>query len=948
MGSGCLRVVGAREHNLQDVALSVPRGKLTVFTGVSGSGKSSLVFDTIFAEGQRKYVESLSSYARQFLRQIRKPDVDSIEGLSPSIAIDQHVAASNPRSIIATTTELYDYLRLLFAHGGQAHCPDSGRPIRQKSTSEIVDEILGLPPGSRAMLLAPVSPEEGETAGDALLRLGRAGFVRARIGGELVEISEADPGALGPDRERPLEAVVDRLVLDPGVRSRLADSTETALEWGDGVVVVLHREGEGDWNEMRLSNRLYSPATGRVFSPMTPRHFSFNLPEGACSRCLGLGRVMEPSVRLLVDPGRSLRQGAILPWEGTRIGASALEDLEAVVGAHGADLDTPFGQLEEPCRQAVLHGNGGAFEGVLPRIRRILEDQDARSLARKHASFLEPAPCPACGGMRLRPEVLAVRLGGGTAKAAPRGPALPGLSIMEVCSLTISQAREFFAGLELGPEKERIVEEPLSEIRKRLEFLERVGLGYLALDRESGTLSGGEAQRIRLASQIGAGLVGVLYILDEPSIGLHPRDNRRLVDTLRRLRDLGNTVLVVEHDESAIRAADWVVDMGPGAGRDGGRVVAEGTPGDIAGAQGSVTGRYLSGRARIERRSERRTPGPGTPWLEVIGAEEHNLRDLDARFPIGCLTCVTGVSGSGKSTLVDGILRRSLEARIGRGRARPGRHREIRGAGSIRKVSAIDQSPIGKTSRSNPATATGAFRLVRKLFAGVPLARSRGYTSRRFSFNVPGGRCEKCRGGGMIAVDMQFLPPVHVACGSCRGRRYNRETLEVEYKGRSIADVLDMTVDQAIRFFSAVPEIRSICRALGEVGLGHLALGQQATLLSGGEAQRVKIAAELARPSDRGQALYLLDEPTTGLHFQDVDQLLRVLFRLRDAGNTLIVIEHHPDVIRLADWVIDLGPEGGGAGGEIVAAGPPEEVARCERSHTGRFLRSQLRAGAAA
>ena len=932
MSSDCIRIVGAREHNLQNLSLSVPRGKLVVFTGPSGSGKSSLVYDTIFAEGRRRYMESLSSYARQFLRQLERPDVDSIEGLSPSIAIDQRIAAPNPRSIIATTTELHDHLRLIFAHAGQPHCPVSGEPIRRKSVSDIVDELLALPRGTRLMILAPVAAREGEGARDVLQRLGRAGFVRARIDGRLAEIG-AGAEAQGASS---IEAVVDRLVIDSRVRSRLADSAETALEWGDGVLAALHQErAEADWTEIRLSSKLYSPATGRVFDRLTPRHFSFNAPEGACPRCHGLGRVREIREDRVVDHALTLRQGAIVPWEGTRLGESALEEMEEVVRGHQASLDVPFGQLSRECRQALLRGNGGAFEGVIPRMRRILQDPDAESLARRYARFMDSASCADCRGGRLRPEVLSARIGERPDLPFPPGPRLPGCSIMDICSMTIAQARQFFSGLSLGGEAGRLLAEPLSEIRKRLEFLERVGLGYLGLDRESGTLSGGEAQRIRLASQIGAGLVGVLYILDEPSIGLHPRDNDRLLETIRHLRDLGNTVLVVEHDESTIRAADWVVDMGPGAGTQGGRVVAEGPPEFLETVPESPTGGYLSGRLRIERPSRRREPDPSTRWLEVLGARENNLKSIDVRIPLDRLVCVTGVSGSGKSSLVDGILRRALES--------PDGCREIRGDRFLRKIVTIDQSPIGKNSRSNPATCTGAFKRIRELYAGVPLARSRGYGARRFSFNAPGGRCERCRGGGVIGVDMQFLPPVHVTCESCRGRRYNRETLEVEYKGRNIAEVLEMTVGDAVEFFGTVPELCRICRALADAGLGHLQLGQQATLLSGGEAQRVKIGAELARPAGRGSVLYLLDEPTTGLHFHDVADLLRVLFRLRDAGNTLVVIEHNLEVIACADWVIDLGPEGGGEGGRLVAAGIPEDLAREPGSHTGRFLAPLLR-----
>ena len=956
MGRDYIRVGGAREHNLQDLSVSIPRDKLVVFTGLSGSGKSSLVFDTIFAEGQRKYVESLSTYARQFLNQLQKPDVDYIEGLSPAIAIEQRIAATNPRSTIATTTELFDFLRLLYAHVGQAHCPDTGEPISQNTTTDIVDEILNLAEGSRVMLLAPVVVDQKGEFRDVLNRLGREGFVRARIDGKLVELSGNTRIKLDAEQNHRIEVVVDRLVIDEKIRVRLSDSTETALKWGNGVVIVLHQSATApvrtEWNESYHSNKLYSPSTGKVYDRLTPRHFSFNSPMGACEHCLGLGQIPAFDPELVVpDPKKSLNAGAIAPWNkgGKKLKEHYLKQQQDLAAQFKVDLDTPFDRLPKNFRKVLLFGStaqargadseGPCFDGVIPQLQRIFDDAEAETTAQKLKAYMRPEECPVCQGKRLRPEILAVRLGAGDGPSQPTGsPDLPGHSIMDICAMSISEAHHFFTHIELSETHKKIASEPITEIRNRLNFLRRVGLGYLNLNRESGTLSGGEAQRIRLATQIGAGLVGVLYILDEPSIGLHQRDNEQLLQTLLHLRDMGNSVLVVEHDEDTIRRADIVADIGPGAGRNGGHIVAMGTPSELEQNEKSLTGKYLSGEFNIQPTSKRARPTHEDLWLEVLGAAENNLKNIDVRFPLESLTCVTGVSGSGKSTLVNDILKRALSHKWYQSKDRPGKHRDIRGEENLGKIVTIDQTPLGRTPRSNPATFTGIFQHIRDLFAKLPAARVRGFGPSRFSFNVKGGRCEKCQGDGVIRIDMQFLPPVYVTCESCSGRRYNRETLEISYKGRNIADVLALTVDEAIAFFRTIPKIRDICQTLAEVGLGYIQLGQQATTLSGGEAQRVKIAAELSKKST-GRTLYIMDEPTTGLHFHDVATLLNVLFQLRDAGNSLIVIEHNLDVIKCADWVIDMGPEGGHKGGEIVVTGTPREIATHPASHTGRFLK---------
>jgi excinuclease ABC subunit A len=963
-----IRIGGAREHNLKNISLNIPRDKLVVITGLSGSGKSSLAFDTLYAEGQRKYVESLSAYARQFLDKLQKPDVDFIEGLSPAIAIEQRGSGSNPRSIIATTTEVYDYLRLLFAHVGQAHCPDSGVPIVAQTTSDIVDKIMALPERTRAMVLAPVVKDGKGEFRDVLERLAREGFVRARVDGTIHELNTEERIRLDAGKKHRIEAVVDRLVMDPRIRARVSDSVETALRWGEGQLIVLRQppnDTSAPWKEELHSNRNISPVTGRGFDPPTPKHFSFNSPTGACPTCHGLGQKMVFDEGLIVpDPAKSLEEGAIQPWRrgGKRMIVYYKALLKGVAAHFSQSLETRFEKLPESFRQIVMHGSGEEeieftfwragkisklkkpFEGVVPHLARLYEESESEFTRNRLKACMSPQPCDACHGRRLRPEILAVRLESAHTKSLPgsanrlkQSVPLPGLSIMDVCALSVSEGLNFFEGIKLSDFQWKIADEIIKEIRSRLGFLSNVGLGYLTLDRESGTLSGGEAQRIRLATQIGAGLVGVLYILDEPSIGLHQRDNERLLGTLDELRNLGNTVIVVEHDEDTIRRADYVVDLGPGAGVHGGEVVASGTVEELLGNRHSLTARYLTGDMSIPVPKDRVPPNPSRGWLEVIGARENNLKGIDAKFPIGLFTCITGVSGSGKSTLVDDILRRALFRKFFGSKERPGAHGALLGYERFDKVIVIDQTPIGRTPRSNPATYTGIFNQIRDLYARLPTARVRGYEAGRFSFNVKGGRCEKCQGDGLLKIEMHFLPPVYVTCEACGGRRYTRETLEISYKGLNIADALALTVDEAVNFFRVVPKIHEACLTLAQVGLGYVRLGQAATTLSGGEAQRVKLAAELSRKAT-GRTLYILDEPTTGLHFHDVAKLLEVLFKLRSTGNTLLVIEHNLDVIKTADWVIDLGPEGGEGGGKIVAQGTPEAVARCAESHTGRYL----------
>ena len=978
MAKDFIRIGGAREHNLKNLTLEIPRDKLVVITGLSGSGKSSLAFDTIYAEGQRKYVESLSAYARQFLDQMQKPEVDFIEGLSPAIAIEQRGAGSNPRSIIATTTEIYDYLRLLFANVGQPHCPETGVPIVPQTTSDIVDKILALPPKTRVMLLAPVVREQKGEFRDVVERLAREGFVRARIDGEFLELASNVRVKLEPKQKHSIDVVVDRLVIDAKIRVRLSDSVETALRWGDGRLLVLEQPPQDSgksqaelWHETLHSNRNYSPATGKSFEIPTPKHFSFNAPAGACPVCHGLGQKLVFDEALVVpDPEKSLEQGAILPWRrgGKRMITYYKSLLKGITAHYHQSLDTPFRALPDDFNRILLRGSGETeitfhfwragktssnsrpFEGVIPNLERLYQESESEFTRNRLKAFMNPQFCDACNGQRLKPEILAVTLGGASdpkldtvsPKTEHSQIKLPGLSIMDVCALSIEAADDFFSTLRLTEFQQKIAHELIREIRARLGFLKNVGLGYLTLKRESGTLSGGEAQRIRLATQIGAGLVGVLYILDEPSIGLHQRDNEKLLKTLQHLRDLGNSVLVVEHDEDTIRHADYVLDLGPGAGVRGGELVAAGTLPEVLASPRSLTAKYLTGELSIPVPKKRIKPSVERGWLEILGATENNLKNIDVRIPLGTLTCITGVSGSGKSTLVDDILRRALFRHWFGSKERPGAHRAIEGKEALDKVIVIDQTPIGRTPRSNPATYTGMFNHIRELFARLATAKIRGYGAGRFSFNVKGGRCEKCQGDGLLKIEMHFLPPVYVTCEACNGRRYNRETLEINFKGMNIADVLNMTVDEAVTFFRAVPQIYQSCLTLAEVGLGYIRLGQSATTLSGGEAQRLKLGAELSRKAT-GRTLYILDEPTTGLHFHDVAKLLEVLFKLRAPGNTLLVIEHNLDVIKTADWIIDLGPEGGAGGGRVVAEGRPEDVANAPQSYTGQFLRRLLR-----
>ena len=994
MSKEFIKIGGAREHNLKNLTLQIPRDKLVVITGLSGSGKSSLAFDTIYAEGQRKYVESLSAYARQFLDQLQKPDVDFIEGLSPAIAIEQRSSGSSPRSIIATTTEIFDYLRLLYAHIGQAHCPDTGVPISTQSTSDIVDKILTLPPNTKVMLLAPVVRRQKGEFRDVFERLGREGFVRVRVDGEIMELGEnVERIKLDKKKFHNLEVVVDRLVIDEKIRVRLGDSVQTALRLGEGVMFTLHqlpeeskvqspksKVGEApsvthhasriitDWIETLHSNKMCSPATGKSYDPPTHKHFSFNAPAGACPVCHGLGQKMIFDEALVVPDMDLPLDGAIQPWRraGKRLIIYYKAMLRSVAAHFGVSTETPYKDLPEDFKKVLLHGSGEddiefkfwragkvssinrPFEGVLPNLERLATDSESEFIRNRLKAYMAPEFCDMCGGKRLKPEILAVTLGSGqfvsqlkTKNSKLKTLKIPGASIMDVCGLSVEKADEFFAALKLTEFELKIAAEVIKEIRARLGFLKNVGLGYLTLDRESGTLSGGEAQRIRLATQIGAALVGVLYVLDEPSIGLHQRDNDRLLATLKGLRDLGNTVIVVEHDADTIRAADYILDLGPGAGVHGGELVAAGTLPEILAAKKSLTGQYLTGKLEIPVPKKRISPSEEKGWLEVLGCAENNLQNIDVRIPLGLFTCVTGVSGSGKSTFVDDILRRALFRKFFGSKERPGEHRALKGFEMLDKVIVIDQSPIGRTPRSNPATYTGMFNQIRDLFAKIPAAKVRGYEPGRFSFNVKGGRCEKCEGDGILKIEMNFLPPVYVTCEACNGKRYNRETLEISYKGKNIADVLDMTVDEAVDFFRAVPKIYDPLATLGEVGLGYIHLGQQATTLSGGEAQRVKLATELTRKAT-GRTLYILDEPTTGLHFHDVAKLLEVLFKLRATGNTLLVIEHNLDVIKTADWLIDLGPEGGSGGGKIVAEGPPEKIIHCAESHTGHYLKSVL------
>ncbi len=929
----CIVIRGAAEHNLKNINLEIPRDKLVVITGLSGSGKSSLAFDTLFAEGQRRYVESLSAYARQFLEQMEKPRVETIEGLPPTISIEQRTGGANPRSTVATTTEVYDYLRLLYARVGQPHCPSCGREISQQTPEQIVDAVLALPRGLRVMVLAPmVRGRKGEHR-EVFERVAREGLVRVRVDGEVHPVEE--PPRLDKRRNHTIEAVVDRLVVDEGQRSRFHDSVETALALGDGLVVVSRGTGDG-WHDVLYSRHYGCPDCGVSIEELEPRLFSFNSPYGACPECDGLGSALEFDPDLIVpDRSLSLEEGAIHAWRrGEALSAWYNRALARFCRDFGVSPKTPFRKLPAAIRRILLHGTtaadeakfGASFRGVIPDLARRFARTDSNSVKARLMGYMSELPCPACGGARLKPEARAVTVGG--------------LAIHELARLSVADALEFLEGLVFPPEQEAIARPILKEVTQRLRFMVDVGVGYLTLDRASATLAGGEAQRIRLATQVGSGLVGVCYVLDEPTIGLHQRDNARLIATLRRLQRLGNTVIVVEHDEQTIRSADHIIDLGPGPGAHGGRVVAQGTLDDIVASPESLTGKYLSGQLTIEPPRQRRSLSKKKA-LVVRGARANNLKNIDVAIPLGGLVCVSGVSGSGKSTLVNDILYRALMRHFYASRAKPGDHDRIEGVELIDKVIMIDQSPIGRTPRSNPATYTKVFDTIRRLFASLKDSRVRGYKPGRFSFNVPGGRCEACEGQGTKRIEMHFLPDIFVTCEACKGRRYNRETLEIRYHGKNIADVLEMQVEEALEFFSAFPKTRRILQTLYDVGLGYIALGQSSTTLSGGEAQRVKLSAELAKVAT-GNTLYILDEPTTGLHFADISRLLEVFNRLADRGNTLLVIEHNPDVIKCADWIIDLGPEGGDEGGRIVAEGPPEAIAAEPRSHTGRVLARYL------
>ena len=941
-----ISVRGAREHNLKSVDIEIPRDRLVVITGLSGSGKSSLAFDTIYAEGQRRYVESLSSYARQFLGQMDKPDVDFIEGLSPAISIDQKSAGRNPRSTVGTITEIYDYLRLLFARIGVPHCPKCERVITRQTPQQIVDRVLELPEGTRFQILAPVvRGRKGEYEG-LLTELAGQGFSRARIDGEVFDLSENLKGQLARYENHTIEVVVDRLVKREGIDRRLTDSLETALRLAEGVaeVEIVPAEGEDVPDALTFSEHLACAHCGLSFDELAPRNFSFNSPYGACERCDGLGTRYEVDPELVIaDEDLSISNGAISPWSGYR-GEYFSRVLEAVGVEQGFALETPWKKLKKEERKAILYGTGTlqvqvryknrygrkreyrtGYEGVIPWLERRHADAETDHRREQIEGYMREVPCPTCEGARLKPASLGVKIGG--------------CNIAAVGNMSIRDTAGFFLALDLTQRERLIAERVLKEINERLKFLLDVGLDYLSLNRGAGTLAGGEAQRIRLASQIGSGLVGVLYVLDEPSIGLHQRDNQRLIDTMVRLRDLGNTVLVVEHDEETIRVADHVIDIGPGAGEHGGEVVVAGSVKDVEASVRSITGQYLSGKRKIEIPDRRREPSEH--WLTVTGAREHNLRDLDVRFPLGCFVAVTGVSGSGKSTLVNDILFRALMQKVYRSRTVPGKHKSVIGIERLDKVINIDQSPIGRTPRSNPATYTGVWDKVRALFALTSEAKIRGYKQGRFSFNVKGGRCESCSGDGTIKIEMHFLPDVYVPCEVCKGARYNRDTLDITFKGKNVAEVLDLSCEEAVGFFENQPTIARWLQTLVDVGLGYVRLGQSAPTLSGGEAQRVKLATELGKRST-GSTIYILDEPTTGLHFEDVRRLLGVLQRLVDVGNTVLVIEHNLDVIKSADWIVDLGPEGGTGGGGIVAEGTPEQVAKMEDSYTGQYLASML------
>jgi len=939
-----LVVRGAREHNLKDVSLDLPRDALIVFTGLSGSGKSSLAFDTIFAEGQRRYVESLSAYARQFLGQMDKPDVDFIEGLSPAVSIDQKSTSRNPRSTVGTITEVYDYLRLLYARIGKPHCPECGDPISRQTPQQIVDQVLDLPAKTRFQVLAPLVRDRKGEYGELFQQLQTQGYSRARVDGVVYGLDEVPK--LKKQERHTVEVVVDRLTVNKESRRRLTDSVETALGIGHGYVVLdfVDRE-EGDPERERIySEHLACPKDGLSFEELEPRSFSFNSPFGACPECSGLGTTREVDIELVVpDVDRSLSDGAIAPWSRGTVSGYFSRLLEAIAEEIGVDVETPWKKIPARSKRVILEGYDEPihvqyrnrygrrrsyyteYEGVVPYVKRRHAEAETDASRERFEGYMREVPCSACSGSRLKPLTLAVTI--------------EGKSIADIASLPIGEAADVLSSLALSEREGVIASRVLKEVNERLQFLVDVGLHYLSMDRAAGTLAGGEAQRIRLATQIGSGLVGVLYVLDEPSIGLHQRDNHRLIETLVRLRDLGNTLIVVEHDEDTIRTADWVVDIGPGAGEHGGQIVVSGTVSELIANSESITGQYLSGSRGIDVPAVRRPQERG--WITIKGAREHNLQNVSARFPLGNFVCVTGVSGSGKSTLVNDILFNVLARDLNGARLVPGKHKSISGTDQIDKVVHVDQSPIGRTPRSNPATYTGVFDHIRKLFAATAEAKVRGYQPGRFSFNVKGGRCEACSGDGTIRIEMNFLPDVYVPCEVCHGDRYNRETLEVHYKGKTIAEVLDLPIEDALSFFEAVPAIARHLSTLVDVGLGYVRMGQSAPTLSGGEAQRVKLASELQKRST-GRTVYVLDEPTTGLHFEDIRKLLGVLQSLVDKGNTVIVIEHNLDVIKSADWIVDLGPEGGSGGGTVVAEGTPESVAAADASHTGRFLQALL------
>ena len=935
-----IRIRGANEHNLKNISLDIPRNQLVVLTGMSGSGKSSLAFDTIYAEGQRRYMESLSSYARQFLGQMEKPNVESIEGLSPAISIDQKSTNRNPRSTVGTVTEIYDYFRLLYARVGIPHCPNCGRVIAKQTVDQMVDQVMNLEEGTKIQLLAPVVRGRKGQHEKVLERAAKSGYVRARIDGNLYELTEEI--SLDKNIKHNIEIVVDRLVVKPGIERRLSDSIENVLSLAEGLLIVDIIGGE----PMNFSQSFACPDCGISISEVEPRSFSFNNPFGACPECFGLGYKMEFDAELMIpDKSLSIRQGAIAVtgWQScTDPGSFTYAILEALAKEYHFDLDTPFEKYSQKVQDVLLHGTGGkevevhyssqrgrgvypvAFEGLLRNVERKYKETFSETMKQEYETFMRITPCKECKGMRLKKESLAVTV--------------CDKNIFEVTNMSVLDLQAFLSGLKLTPQQELIGKQILKEIRARVGFLINVGLDYLSLSRATATLSGGEAQRIRLATQIGSGLVGVCYILDEPSIGLHQRDNDKLLSTLKHLRDLGNTLIVVEHDEDTMREADYIVDIGPGAGSHGGEVIATGTAEEIMQVEESVTGQYLSGKKCIPVPTVRRKP---TGWLKVKGARENNLKNIDVDFPLGVLTCVTGVSGSGKSSLVNEILYKRLAKDLNRARCIPGKHKDILGLDQLDKVIDIDQSPIGRTPRSNPATYTGVFDQIRDLFASTADAKAKGYTKGRFSFNVKGGRCEACSGDGIIKIEMHFLPDVYVPCEVCGGKRYNRETLDVKYKGKSIFDVLDMTVEEALPFFEHMPSIRNKIQTLYDVGLSYIKLGQPSTTLSGGEAQRIKLATELSKRST-GRTIYILDEPTTGLHFADVHKLVEILHRLADGGNTVVVIEHNLDVIKTADYIIDIGPEGGDRGGTVIAKGTPEEIVKSEISYTGKYVKKML------